>query len=661
MKRMVVYLLLSCLVFTTFTPGSALAENPVLSDIKGHWAEKQIERLVDSGYVKGYSDNTFKPNQSVTRAEFFCLLVQAQGTIPSAATTNSFSDTVNHPWARDYIEEAVRSGILLPAEYPNGLKPDRPILRSEVAAAIVRALGMSASSGSISFVDKDTVEQSDYRGFIKTAYHEGLMTGFETGEFKPFDPFTRAQACALLCLFLDKKDGQQVGTPPTNQSGVTIDPEKDTLTAVQVYDQAYSIGSNSLVFKTDTKEIKASTISLVNENIYLNYANRFALNSNLDNLEIIINNNRFGVSKLLVANKHLVVIPTYWKISTLNVDGRKYNPDFIDLYVGTERNEYLADVEVIDAYTLRIGHDTYDLRQEQLIVDVNDKFYLVKKVIIRTDADTYFELAETEPVVIKRPDITNISAIIARGSSLDLDNINNLFFIINGSKYYFNQCSIDGVGNFIVDQKTYSPDQVFMLIDGDCYQLNQVVKLPNSKIIIYCDVVDQTWVKIDDKYLDANGVLILMDDSVYDLDEVIVVARDLVRIKGRQYELDSTFKCRINNQTFNIDEIDYDTTMDITTIETSAYSSDFQQPVKYNFYLDNSIYQQGVEDVSIYVGDSWRKFNYIYIIDPAHYRYNNITYELIGSRIRIDGERFEVIDSAWRGAAQVFDLYLKAI
>jgi hypothetical protein len=101
--------------------------------------------------------------------------------------------------------------------------------------------------------------------------------------------------------------------------------------------------------------------------------------------------------------------------------------------------------------------------------------------------------------------------------------------------------------------------------------------------------------------------------------------------------------------------------MDITTIETSAYSSDFQQPVKYNFYLDNSIYQQGVEDVSIYVGDSWRNFNYIYIIDPAHYRYNNITYELIGSRIRIDGERFEVIDSAWRGAAQVFDLYLKAI
>lgn len=660
MKRMMVYLLLSCFVITTLTPGSALAENPVLTDIKGHWAAKQIERLVDSGYVKGYSDNTFKPNQSVTRAEFFCLLVQAQGSIPSAASTNSFSDTVKH-WASAYIEQAVRSGILLPAEYPNGLKPDRPILRSEVAAAIIRALGMGPSAGSISFPDKDKVEQSDYKGFIKTAYDEGLMTGFETGEFKPFDPFTRAQACALLCLFLDKKDGQQVGTPPTNQSGITIDPEKDNLTAVQVYDQAYPIGSNSIVFKTDTREIKASTISLVNESIYLNYANRFALNSNLDNLEIIINNNRFGVNKLLVANKHLVVIPTYWKISTLNLDGRKYNPDFIDLYVGTEKSEYLADVEVIDAYTLRIGHDTYDLRQDQLTVDVNDKFYLVKKVIIRTDADTYFELAETEPVVIKRPDITNISAIIARGSSLDLDNINNLFFIINGSKYYFNQCSIDGVGNFIVDQKAYSPEQVFMLVDGDCYQLNQVVKLPNSKIIIYCDAVNQTWVKINDKYLDTNGVLILMDDNVYDLDEVIVVDRDLVRIKGRQYELDSTFKCRINNQTFNIDEIDYDPTMDMVTIETSAYSSDFQQPVKYNFYLDNSIYQQGLEDVTIYVEDSWRNFNYIYIIDPAHYRYNNITYNLIGSRIRIDGERFEVIDTAWRGATQVFDLYLKAI
>jgi N-acetyl-anhydromuramyl-L-alanine amidase AmpD len=44
--------------------------NGVLIDIKNHWAENNIERVVESGIMKGYSDGTFQPDKPITRAEF---------------------------------------------------------------------------------------------------------------------------------------------------------------------------------------------------------------------------------------------------------------------------------------------------------------------------------------------------------------------------------------------------------------------------------------------------------------------------------------------------------------------------------------------------------------------------------------------------------------
>ena len=44
------------------------------TDIKGHWAEKSIKKFAEDGVVNGYADNTFKPNQPVTRAEVVAML-----------------------------------------------------------------------------------------------------------------------------------------------------------------------------------------------------------------------------------------------------------------------------------------------------------------------------------------------------------------------------------------------------------------------------------------------------------------------------------------------------------------------------------------------------------------------------------------------------------
>ena len=61
---LIAFILLSC--------GTALAAD--LNDIGGHWAAAEIERAISSGYVKGYPDGTFRPDDGVTRAEFVAML-----------------------------------------------------------------------------------------------------------------------------------------------------------------------------------------------------------------------------------------------------------------------------------------------------------------------------------------------------------------------------------------------------------------------------------------------------------------------------------------------------------------------------------------------------------------------------------------------------------
>ncbi|MFC4600819.1 S-layer homology domain-containing protein [Cohnella hongkongensis] len=48
-----------------------------LNDIAGHWAEAGIRQAVEKGNVAGYPDGSFRPNRTVTRAEFVVMLMGA--------------------------------------------------------------------------------------------------------------------------------------------------------------------------------------------------------------------------------------------------------------------------------------------------------------------------------------------------------------------------------------------------------------------------------------------------------------------------------------------------------------------------------------------------------------------------------------------------------
>ena len=93
-QRIIVYFFL-ILAFLFITP----VVQAMPSDIKGHWAEESVRNLEKKGILNGYPDGTFRPDQSITRAEMAKILSVAY----NFKTSNQlrFPDTEEH-WAKEY-------------------------------------------------------------------------------------------------------------------------------------------------------------------------------------------------------------------------------------------------------------------------------------------------------------------------------------------------------------------------------------------------------------------------------------------------------------------------------------------------------------------------------------------------------------------------------
>jgi hypothetical protein len=83
------------------------------SDVSGHWAEQYILSAASKGWVNGYADGTFKPDQAITRAEFVTLVnnvldrkVKTENILPDAL---QFPDLEKGKWYYEAMMEASNS------------------------------------------------------------------------------------------------------------------------------------------------------------------------------------------------------------------------------------------------------------------------------------------------------------------------------------------------------------------------------------------------------------------------------------------------------------------------------------------------------------------------------------------------------------------------
>ncbi len=125
-----------------------------LADIKDHWAESYIRFLVDKQIVSGYaSDGTFRPDNPLTRAEFATLIVKSynpQESTDPAVASRDFNDIEGH-WAAENIRKAARAGFI--GGFPDKtFRPDEKVTKLQAILALANGLGMK--NGNKSDVEK---------------------------------------------------------------------------------------------------------------------------------------------------------------------------------------------------------------------------------------------------------------------------------------------------------------------------------------------------------------------------------------------------------------------------------------------------------------------------------------------------------------------------
>ena len=106
-----------------------------------HWAYTAVAFCQARGYMLGYPDGRFLPNQALTRAELSTAIVRIKDL--TSARDNPFSDVGSH-WARASIDAIFSAGHI--TGYPDGtFRPNNNVNRAEAAAIIIRAEGRNAN------------------------------------------------------------------------------------------------------------------------------------------------------------------------------------------------------------------------------------------------------------------------------------------------------------------------------------------------------------------------------------------------------------------------------------------------------------------------------------------------------------------------------------
>lgn len=152
--------------------GAELPKNPTTSfkDANNAWYSDEINYAVAKGFIKGYSDGTFKPNQAITRAEFAQMISAfVKNGYPG---TGSFKDVKGH-WASDAISALYGNKNI--KGYGDGtFKPDQKLTRAEAVTILNSVFGRNTKSNSFANVSEAGLKRFSDVSKSHWAYYEIL-------------------------------------------------------------------------------------------------------------------------------------------------------------------------------------------------------------------------------------------------------------------------------------------------------------------------------------------------------------------------------------------------------------------------------------------------------------------------------------------------------
>jgi|GEM_PF-1454521 len=169
----------------------------------GHWAEDAIKRAVSLRIVKGHPDHSFKPDAPTTRAEFIVMLANAFGWGEAEAQLIFQDNEQIGAWARAAIAQGIEREIIT-GYMDNSFRPNQEITRTEMVVMLARALGISLSEAEHTDFADDSIIPTWGKGAVEALRKLGIIEGRSNNSFVPNDSATRAEAIVIILRALEE-------------------------------------------------------------------------------------------------------------------------------------------------------------------------------------------------------------------------------------------------------------------------------------------------------------------------------------------------------------------------------------------------------------------------------------------------------------------------
>ncbi|MCI2057719.1 MAG: MBL fold metallo-hydrolase [Oscillibacter sp.] len=192
-KKLTPLLLAAALLASLAVPVRAAAR---FSDVPAaFWCAPAIEQMAEGGLIRGYSDGTFRPGDTMSVGAFITVVARCAGT-DYGADGNGYwcGGTVRGARAAGWLPESYCSAAVSAGTYA------KPITRETAVYVLMKGLqpqdrGLGYTAGQIP--DYDRIG-ADVRETVLAAYNAGITKGGASGAFGPGDLLNRAQAAELL-------------------------------------------------------------------------------------------------------------------------------------------------------------------------------------------------------------------------------------------------------------------------------------------------------------------------------------------------------------------------------------------------------------------------------------------------------------------------------
>ncbi|MEN8906739.1 MAG: S-layer homology domain-containing protein [Clostridiales bacterium] len=174
--------------------------------ISTYWAKDYIYKLVSKGIIQGVSDYKFAPSKNLTRAEFATLLLRLlnEEDMDITSVKNKFLDINKNDWYYKNILIASELG-LIKGYNDNTFKPNQNVTREELAVMILRVTGNSVSNktfDSLTYEDKGDISEYAKEAVAKI-YGAEIMVGKTGNKFDPKGKAKRDEASKVVSILFD--------------------------------------------------------------------------------------------------------------------------------------------------------------------------------------------------------------------------------------------------------------------------------------------------------------------------------------------------------------------------------------------------------------------------------------------------------------------------